>query len=167
MRVITPPASWPVSVAEIKENSRIDGTDEDTLIASLIEAATINIEDYLLKSVTTKTVEEDYSGFPEMEIEAESITSISYFDADNQSQTFEDFELHGGFLYSLDEWPEVYDRPDAVTVRYVTLGTCPETVKHAIKLLVANWYERRTGDEHPKGMTPGVRALVDRYRSFA
>lgn len=166
MRVITPPASWPVSVAEIKANSRIDGSDEDTLIASLIEAATINIEDYLQVSITEKTVEDDFRDFQEAGFEADSIVSVSYFDTDNESQSFEDFELRGGFLFALDEWPEVYDRPDAVTIRYVTPGDCPETIKHAIKLLVANFYERRTADEHVKGMPSGVRSLVDRYRSF-
>ena len=44
LTVITPPATEPITLNEMKLHSRIDGSDDDTLIEGLITAARMQLE---------------------------------------------------------------------------------------------------------------------------
>jgi len=62
--IITPPASPPVSVAEVKGMLVLTGTEDDNLIAAFIEAATDAARQYLRRSIVTETLELRMDGFP-------------------------------------------------------------------------------------------------------
>ena len=55
LTLVTPPASEPVTLAEAKAWARIDSTDEDAVLTSLIIAARSAAEEYLRRSLVTQT----------------------------------------------------------------------------------------------------------------
>lgn len=84
----------------------------------------------------------------------QSVTSVAYIDTNGQQQTLD------SSLYLVDSiseparlspaygqvWPAAQAQINAVTITFVagwTTGTMPNTVKHAMKLLVNHWYEHR------------------------
>ena len=61
--VITPAASEPLSVSEVKDFLRVDSSAEDTLIGVLIEAARSMAEAYTRRIMMTTTIEEFFDVF--------------------------------------------------------------------------------------------------------
>ena len=53
--IVTPPAADPVTLAEAKAWAKIDTTDDDALIASLITTAYQDAEQYMKRSIITQT----------------------------------------------------------------------------------------------------------------
>lgn len=162
----SPPAVKPVSLADAKLDLRVDQSDEDTLIESLISAATDYLEadnGAINKAFVTQTwtlsvkcPDRNYRIWLPV-TPVQSITSIKYFDADNVEQTLtvSDFYFHGDEDWAYIEpkqgvnWPSVYDRLDAITVEFVAgFGDAetdiPESIRHAIRLLVVHWYTNRS-----------------------
>lgn len=56
LSVVTAPTTYPVTRAEAKSYAKIDSTDEDTLIDTLIAAATSSAEEYLKRAIITQTL---------------------------------------------------------------------------------------------------------------
>ena len=56
LTVITPPATEPITLNEMKLHSRIDGSDDDTLINALITAARMQIEQMANTKLITQTL---------------------------------------------------------------------------------------------------------------
>jgi len=63
--IITPPASLPVSVAEMKAFLNIDGTADDALIEAFIYAATEAVRQYCRRSIVAEMLELRLDGFPQ------------------------------------------------------------------------------------------------------
>lgn len=53
--LVTPPASEPLTLAEVKLALRVDGSSEDVYIVSLIKAARQAAEEYLRRSLVTQS----------------------------------------------------------------------------------------------------------------
>lgn len=161
---VTGPASTPVSVSEAKLHCRVDGSDDDTLIADLIETAvafTSGPDGVTGLALITQTWDSSidspnrYSQFDFPLVPVQSVNSISYYDADNtlQAANVADFELfRSGDRAWLEpkpgkSWPQVYARPNAITVRFVAgygeADAVPANIKQAILLLVCHWYQNR------------------------
>jgi len=66
-RLITAPAAEPVSVSEAKTFLRVDGSEEDTLIGTLIASARRAAEEYMKRALITQTWELTMDGFVETE----------------------------------------------------------------------------------------------------
>ena len=56
LSLVTAPTTYPVTRAEAKLYAKIDTSDEDTLIDSLIAAATSSAEEYLRRALITQTL---------------------------------------------------------------------------------------------------------------
>lgn len=160
----TAPTVEPVSLAEAKAQCRVDGTDEDAYLQSLIAAAREYVENVLDVSLVTQVWEARYDTFPLWEIilprppmQAATVTVI-YRDEGGATQTITSaanaFQVDAyatpGRIYPLYEgvWPAVRGDENSVTVRW-TAGygasgaNVPQTVKSLIMLLVAHWFEMR------------------------
>ena len=133
------PASYPVTTAEAKSHLRVDISDDDTLIASMISAATDYVELATGRSFVTRTYRADLSAFADV-IELPmrpiiSVTSIKYYDTSS---------------------PEV------------AAENVADAIKAAILLIVGDLYENRessvTGLMYAKTKT--VEMLLAPYRFY-
>jgi len=155
LTLATAPASIPVSLDNMKAHLRVDGSDEDMLISAYLNAATAALdgEGELSRAIITQSWDEAFKN-PSRDVylsmkPAASLTSVKYYDTDNveQTATLGDFTLYSSSDWAFvrsDSWPATYDRPDAITVRYVAgEASAPENIVQAVKLIVSHWYQNR------------------------
>jgi uncharacterized phiE125 gp8 family phage protein len=157
------PASEPVSTADMKTHLRVTHSDDDTYIDGLVKAARTWIEDTYDVSIITRTVTENFDGYPitakgdkELELTVRPISNsagvvVKYYDTDNQEQTLGAsnyiFVGNVGNSYGRIRFitaPSIYDRPGALFVEYSAgTDTAADVFIQAIKLLVTDWYDNR------------------------
>lgn len=157
------PATNPVSLAEAKAHLRVDHSDHDTRIASLIEGATANLDGYtgiLGRALVTQTWRQDFPAFTDLLRlplrPVASITIVTYYDANNAQQTLAS-TVYGLFSDALGAYvalkpdqtfPSTYARRDAVSITYVAgvaASAVPGPIKQAILLQVEILYDRPDG----------------------
>lgn len=182
-RLVTAPASDPVTLAEAKAQLRVDASDEDALITSLIKAATAYLDGrqgILGRCLMTQTWELTLDAFPadgDIEIPlgpVASVTSVTYVDTAGATQTVSDVNYYldntsvSAWVIPQATWPTTMDAANAVTVRYVAgAAAAPLPIKQAILLLVAHWYENRqpVNAGQAEELPFAVNALIAPYRS--
>jgi len=185
----TAPTAEPVSVSEAKTQSRIDISTDDTYIGTLITAAREAAENYTNRAFISQTWEYYLTTFANSGREfdeiilpkapLQSVTSVIYTDTDGVSQTL------SSSLYTVDAkgeegrivpaygqaWPSTRWVPNAVKVTFIAgygdAGTAvPAAIKHAILLMVGQYYEQRedliVGTIQTK-MSNGATALLDHH----
>jgi uncharacterized phiE125 gp8 family phage protein len=156
---VSAPATTPVSLAEAKAHLRVDHTDDDTRIASLIQAATDHFDGWngiLGRALVTQTWRADFSCFPRAGrlrlplTPVQSITSIAYWDLSNSDQTWNSAQYtlyagHGGTYVLGYSWPSIYGRADAIRVTFIAgygdATAVPQPIKAAILFYVEMLYE--------------------------
>lgn len=159
IKVYTAPTTYPVSLAEAKLHLRVDGTDEDTLINSLIAAATAMAENFTWRTIMTTVyeyIDDDFD--PVIELDTypiASIDSVKYYDTTNTLQTLSASNYESNLNESPATirpksgltWPDVYDRYDAVTVRftagYASAAVVPAPIKQAVLMVIGHLYANR------------------------
>lgn len=160
--VLTEPTVEPVSTAEAKAHMRIEHSADDTYIAALIKAARRWCENFQVRSFISTTWSWSFTQFPcgrPIEVPwspLQSVTSIKYVDDAGTQQTlattvYQEYTKRtpGQIdLKYLQEWPSVRGDKDGIEVIYIAgYGNAstdvPEDVTTAIKMLVAELYERR------------------------
>jgi uncharacterized phiE125 gp8 family phage protein len=159
---VTAPAALPISVAEVKEQLRIEHSDDDDLIYRLISAAVAftDVQGALGKAIITQTWRQWVSANPGevylMVKPVQSLTAVKYYDTNGalQTATLADYETFGtaNSRYvkpaSGKTWPTTQARPDAIALEYTTgygasASAVPETIRHGLMMLIGHWYENR------------------------
>jgi uncharacterized phiE125 gp8 family phage protein len=159
--LVTPPAALPVTVGDVKMQARVDGDDEDQLIAGMIAAAVAHLDGWsgiLGRCIEQQTWSQSFDGFPQGDVlrlpfpDVSQVT-VTYRDPMNAAQTMsaEGYVLAqdaSGSLIKLAEgaaWPTTAARVDAVTVQMTAAMRAEQmpAVKVAILLLAAHWYQNR------------------------
>jgi uncharacterized phiE125 gp8 family phage protein len=175
---VAPMVLAPVTLAEAKAFLRVQTTDEDLLITSLVRAARQAIEDYTFAVCRERAETLLFDGFGKrLVIEAAplvAVTSVTYLDTEGDLQTlapadYRVTELHGVPVIVPApgaHWPATLNgAPDAVRVAVMAgwpdNAAVDETVRHAALLLVSNAYDDRSG---PMVMSDAVKQLLGRYR---
>lgn len=181
------PTATPIGTTEAKAHLRVDHSDEDDLITALVQAATAHLDGYtgiLGRALVTQTWAQKIDDFPTVIrlplAPVQSVTSITYYDGANASQTLDSASYHlasdaAGAYIALNEgygWPGVYNRPDAVTVTFVAgygaAADVPSAIKAVIKLLVGHWYEHREAAGEPMTELPlAAASLLAPYRRIS
>jgi uncharacterized phiE125 gp8 family phage protein len=160
---ISGPVALVVSVNDCKLDLRIDHNEDDLLIESYIMAASELCSEIVGKKLINETWKYSFQtvGFNNVVelplLPVSSISEIQYYDSDNASQTL---TISDFYLFNYDDvaivepklnvtWPATYSRKDAFSISFVAgFGSdstvVPESVKRAIRLIVAHWYEHRT-----------------------
>jgi uncharacterized phiE125 gp8 family phage protein len=180
LKVITQPASEPVTLEEVKSQLRIelDDTSYDDILEPLITAAREWCEGYQNRAYLTQTLEIALDDWPCANLvelprpPLQSVTSLIYADADGVDTTW------AASNYSVDEysfiprlvknrnvsWPSVcLAAANGVKIRYIAgaeeAADVPRRVKQAIILLVTAWFDD-PGCEPPEA----VRLLLNSDR---
>lgn len=179
IKIITPPAAEPVTLAEASLHCRIDGTAENALITALIVAAREYCEAFQNRAYVTQTIELSLDRWPRFPVNLPrpplaTVTSIKYFDTANTEHTlaaenyFVDADsepgrvsLNNGVVLPTTTLREI----GAVKIRYTAgavVASVPQRVKQAILLLVGYWYENReaAGKTVSADVAFSVRALL-------
>lgn len=177
--LITPAASYAVTLAEAKAQTRVDGTDDDTYLNGLIAAASDHVEKYTGRSLGAQTWRLTTDGFTD-EIRlpygpVQSVTTLAYYDAAGADQTLatgwglDNTVDPARIVRNVDaSWPDTQDRFDAVRITYVAgYSTVPAPIKHAMLLLIGHWYEHREAVGESMAELPmAVDALLSNYRTY-
>jgi uncharacterized phiE125 gp8 family phage protein len=180
----TAPGSEPVSTADIKTQLRIDHTNEDTYLDSLVTAARGNIENIVKRKLIQQTVTLTCDDFPAGHWELPfppiaAVTQVAYRDSAGDSQTLTVPTLRNAdnpnMAAILEEpsggWPGVDGEPGAVTLTitagYGTTAThVPGELRLAIKMLAAHWYNYREAatEDAPATIPMHVDSLLTQHR---
>lgn len=191
LRLITGPSVEPISLNEVKAQLRIDGSADDTLLTSYIAAARAYVESTTGLALNTQTWEMTLHDWPYgsnpivlPKQPVQSITSITYADQANQTQTL------ASSVYEIDvtrtpafitltensDWPDIYDKQAAITIRFVagygaTAASVPEPIRQAMLLLVGHWYANREQVTLGAGLTAtqlplGMDALLQPFKVY-
>lgn len=155
----TAPAEEPVTLAEAKLHLKQDETADDALITSQIAASREQCEMLTQRKFITQTWTTYWDKFPSrfylMSAPMVSITSIKYLDDDGNEQTLaaDQYALSPAHEPGLIQkafdvsWPSTRTIQDAVYVEaiygYGAAAAVPDSIKAAMKLLIAHWYENR------------------------
>jgi uncharacterized phiE125 gp8 family phage protein len=176
--LITPASSLIVSVADIKEYLRVDSDAEDDLIETFIQAATQLAEKFTRRQFLAATYETVLDGFCNEIIldhsPVSAVTSIKY-DSSSYSQdatlatSVYQVELgHEPARITLRDgqlWPETFKKKAAVRIRYTSgYTTVPKPLIQAVKLIVADWYEKR--EDSQRMLTQQSERILYPYRVF-
>lgn len=169
------PAATPVSLGEAKSHLRV-GDDEDALIQLYLDAAVAHLdgaEGILGRCLVTQTWDWTFDAFAQSLTvplpTLQSVTSITYRDADGATQTLstDDYRVSGQSIHVRDI-PGTDGEPGAVTVRFVAgygnAAAVPAAIKAAILLLVGDAYANREAHGEPVSANPAVMNLLRPYR---
>lgn len=183
--LITPPASEPVSLAELKLHARVDFGDDDTTLQALLDAAVAHLDGYsgvlgrCLISQTWKQTYRDWCGRFRLPFPDASSVVVKYFDADGAEQTVSSslYEIVDGEKGSEVVFKDAFtepslddDRDAPVSVEFVAgygdADAVPAALKVAIMMLAAHWYQNREAVlvDAPKSVPLGFDALTEPYR---
>jgi uncharacterized phiE125 gp8 family phage protein len=185
LRLITAPTAACITLAEAKLHLRVDGTDEDTLITALIDAATQDAEHLMQRAVMPQTWALEVPAFPAGEPISlprpvvSAITHIKYLAAADGVLTTLDPSAYR--LIASDyiatvvpaygaAWPSVRAEPDGLRVTFVAgwpdAAAVPAVVKAWIKLRLGALYAVREqwSTDRPVHEAAFADRMLDHYR---
>lgn len=182
LKLITGPTSEPLTTAEAKAHLRVDVTDDDTLIGTLIVAARQAVEQETARALMPQTWELGLDCFEgEIRIPRAPLTAISsikYVDSNGILQTMSSSD------YLLDDysipprltpvygtsWPGTREQTAAVLIRftagYTNAAAVPQEIKQWMLLRIGMLYENRESVAAGVQFSamPFVDRLLDAYR---
>ena len=186
---ITAPVLWPVTLAEVKAHCRVDLSDDDALLQTLIEAATEMAEQATGRALMTQSWELSLESFPPTRsiysealvltrVPVQSVVSLSYTDAAGMIQTLlpVDYLLNNcddfGFATVVPIFASLWPTEARViklrfVAGYADASTVPSSIQQWIKLQVAAMYDNREAEITMRGNPVKlgfVDALLNRYR---
>jgi len=191
LRVVTPPAIEPVTLSEFKLQARVDGNDEDTLIARYIKTAREHVETILRRALITQTLmlalDNWWIGEQELLMPPlQSVTQVTYRDVNGTEHTLSSTNYvvdtvsdpgrirfaKGVSHPNVELWPYA-----PVKITYVAgygsdAEDVPEPIRQAVRMLAAHYYENREAIYIERGgnmqMLPfAVDALLAPYRVWS
>lgn len=159
----TAPAVEPVTVAEAKAHLRIEDefTADDAYITALLLAAREHVEQITSRKLITQTWTLKLDRWPTADRiklpfgNLQSVTSVVYLDEDGTSTTWGSAEyivepgdpglvvLADGYTWPVSDLYPVHPIRVLFTCGYGLAVSVPAALKHAIKILVSDYYEHR------------------------
>lgn len=165
LKLITPPETYPITLAEAKAHVREVVDDFDAEITAFIKAATAHAEEFTGRAFIDQTWELTYDAFPTNELQIPKpplieIVSVTYDDAAGDAQVLDpsgyvvDDQSEPAWIIPADNtWPTPFDGINAVRIRfragYLNTTDSPPTasvpfdITAAIKLYVGSLYAQR------------------------
>jgi uncharacterized phiE125 gp8 family phage protein len=181
------PAVEPVTLAEAKAHLRVDGTAEDTLVASLVVTSRLHVETTMGLSLVTQSWSWFFDAWPRRRAVAlplrpvQSIAAVRLYDEAGAATLLapESYFLDGASAparlvrQGMLTWPRPGRVGNGIEIAFTSgygdaAGDVPAPVRQAILLLVAHWYEFRAGfgpADQPVSYPAGYGRLIAFYRA--
>lgn len=189
----TPPAVEPVTLAEAKAHCRVDASDDDAYIVTLITAAREWVEQYLDRTLVHTQWVMRFDKFPpdgthDIELPRPPVVASGTATAVALTFTFENgnTSTYSTASYRVDRastpgavktlygqtWPPHLQDDNAISVTWwagygASGSSVPAAIRHAILMLVGHWYEFRSSvptGSISKEIEFGVKSLLDSHR---
>lgn len=189
LTLVTPPASYPISLADAKAQCRVDGTADDALLTILISSACEYLSAYLSRSLSEQTWKLTLDAFRDEMLlpmgPVTSVGSVKYADPAGDIQTLStgyNIDLASDpqrvVLATTSAWPAISAEINAVEITFTAgYSSLPVPIKHAALMLISQWFDSSTAISAGArvagegGVIPelphAVTALLANYRSFA
>jgi uncharacterized phiE125 gp8 family phage protein len=180
------PAIAPVTLSEIKEQLRVDYPDDDTLIARLINVAVAytDAQGVLGHAMISQKWGQWVKSTPPQSVMISlgpviQIDAVKYYDEAGvlQTDTLSNYEITGTrFTTQIGpkdgfNWPVTQERSDAIRIEFTsgygtTAADVPDTLRHAMLMLIGHWYENRetTLADEVSNIPFGFEMLLDMHR---
>jgi len=197
MKLVTPPTVEPITVDEAKHQCRVDGSHDDAYLSALCTVAREHVEQQTRLALMPQTWEQYADAWPTYrpwsmggsqfvlkQWPVVSVVSVTYRTADEIQKTFDPaaYLLATGarparlVLKAGQAWPgDLLSAADPITVRF-TAGyesdtLIPQSIKHAMLLIIGHLYENREQVVIGAGLAAakipfGVDQLLASYRSY-
>jgi uncharacterized phiE125 gp8 family phage protein len=178
--ITTAPSIEPITLTELKDFGRIDGSDEDTLLTGFIVAARQACENYLGRALIEQTISMRMDFWPDGLIELPRpplllITTVKTVDDSNTETVYASTNyyvmttgLMGTIAIRDDATPPYnYDRQyGGFLVTYQagygsTAASVPQVIRDGVKLWAMDIYENRVVRDEPP---PEAISLLKNYR---
>jgi uncharacterized phiE125 gp8 family phage protein len=159
-RLVTGPATEPLTYAEVKAFLRLNDDSEQTFVTTLITIARQIVEGQTWRPLISQTwsLQFDKSELTLFisninKAPIISIDTVSYYDTDNVLQTLSptlyETDIYGNpARFRLKSIPSVYDRMGALIVNFVcgytNAAAVPQAIKQAMLLIIGHLYENRS-----------------------
>ena len=169
LTLATGPSVEPITKTECKRHLSIaeSNTSHDNELDVLIESARRKLEEDTGLAVISQTYTQVFPVFVDGLRLARSpltaVSSITYYDSADVQQTLStsvygvDLTTRQIRLKSNQDWPDTYQRWDAITVTftagYASASLVPANIKHALLTLVAYYFDLDRGD-NPQATSP-------------
>lgn len=165
LKIITPPAELPVTMAVAKEHFRVDVSDDDTTIELYLNAAVDGAEQWLGRALIDQTWELTLDEFPTNELRIPKpplieVVSVIYDDGDGNAQTLNaanytvDTANEPGWIVPISTgWPTTFDGINAVRIQFragyldqsvsPAVHNVPKAISEAVLLAAIDFYDNR------------------------
>lgn len=157
---LSAPAAEPLTLAEANAHLRVDFSDDDALIGSLIVTARQQAEHRTGRALVTQQWRYSVDQFPVDSLELplpklQSVQSVTYLNADGVRQTLANTEydvitdeMIGRIIPAYGKsWPSCRIWPGSVqisfTCGYGAAADVPQSIKAWMLLAIGAWYENR------------------------
>ena len=166
----TPPALEPVTLTEAKAHLRVDTTDDDTYIATLITAAREWVEQYLDRTLVHTQWVMRFDKFPDSGIEPVELprppmvasgtataVTVTFTQEQGSTSTYSTAEYRvdrhatPGTILPIygSTWTPHRQDDNAISVTWwagygANGASVPAAIRHAMLMLIGFWYENRT-----------------------
>ena len=179
-KVTTAPLNEPWTLAEVKSYLKIDDSNEDSMLNTLIKGARMVAESYLNQALITQTITEKFDRLSNPTIYLSvspviAVTNFQYADSQNTTQTFaateyvvDTFSKPARLSLAYGKtWPTLYGNINDVTITYTAgydteSSGVPFQIRQAILLMIADTYENR--QDYVRKLPTASQYLLDQYR---
>ncbi|MFQ5347365.1 MAG: head-tail connector protein [Rhodothalassiaceae bacterium] len=177
------PAVEPLSLAEVRAHLRLEGTDEDALLAGLLAAARATVERYLRRALIEQQWQLVLDQWPEGAVRLPrpplmQVDAVRVLDSSGTATVVPaaDYEVETraepGFLFPRmpGALPAPGRRMGGIEIDFTAgygsdWNQVPAPVRHALLVMVSDLYETRGAA--PPAIAGAVRSLLDPYRMMS
>lgn len=174
----------PITRQEAKDYLKVDSTDDDTFIDTLISAVREFVEEETSTALVVRNYIEYRDKWPvkpdviELQMNAEIIAAVQYLKDGSYVTLALDTDYYQSNFNGLPKlepkgnWPnDIDDRLNAVKVTYSATplqGSINPALKQAMYLLLAHWYDNRSAVTYGTAieLPIGYKRIINNYKSY-